>query len=162
MSRETRAPLFDRLVDLEPHRHREIRPQRTLDRRELKESVRRELARLIGTRCPVSAAEMEDRPRTVIDYGIPDFSSFSAARHDDRKRLAAAVREAIEAYEPRLREVEVIIEPASGGFELSGRIEAVLVGDEVAEAVSFPTVFMDRMGAVEVQPASPLGAEDET
>ena len=148
---EVRAPLFERLVDLDPRSQREVRPKRTLDRAGLKASVRRELLRLFNSRCPLPARLLADREKTVIDYGIPDFSTFFPRNHDDRVRLAAALRRAVEAFEPRLRQVSVTLEPSADHLALSGRIEGVLVVDEVAEPVSFPTVFQSESGEVEIR-----------
>src|SRR6266571_3278353 len=131
---EVRTPLFDRLVDRDPFLRREVRPMRTLDRRGLKESVRRELEQLFNTRCPVPAHRLTIRERSVIDYGIPDFSTFSARRFEDRARLADVLRRAIEAFEPRLANVRVRIELVTGDdMTLAGSIEADLMVDNVSE-----------------------------
>src|SRR4029077_11608679 len=88
-----RILLFDRLVDTEPESQKEVRPLRILDKAGLKESVRRELGRLLNTRCPIPLAPLAER--TVINYGIPDFSSLSPHSMDDRNRLEQWMREAI-------------------------------------------------------------------
>jgi type VI secretion system protein ImpF len=148
---EVRTPLFDRLVDRDPRLRREVRPMRTLDRRGLKESVRRELELLFNTRCPFPAHRLAGRERSVIDYGIPDFSIFSARSFEDRERLAELLRRAVEAFEPRLAGVRVYIEPVPGDdLTLAGRIEAILVADPVAEPVLFETVLQMRESKVEV------------
>src|SRR5579864_6435199 len=101
-----RALLFDRLVDLEPQTQKEIRPLRVLDKKGLKDSVRRELGRLLNTRRPIPLApHLEER--TVINYGIPDFSSLSPHSDNDRKRLEFWMQEAIKNFEPRLVNVKV-------------------------------------------------------
>jgi type VI secretion system protein ImpF len=142
-------PLFDRLVDRDPSLRAEVRPMRTLDRRGLRESVRRELEQLLNTRCPVPAHHLAGRPRTVIDYGIPDFSTFSARSFADRQRLADILRQAVETYEPRLGRVRVTIEPVEGDdLVLAGRIDAVLLIENAPEPVSFVTVLQPRDGRV--------------
>jgi type VI secretion system lysozyme-like protein len=142
LSREVRAPLFDRLVDRDPRLHGEPRPFRTLTPGELRESVRCELSRLLNTREPLPSRALGDRTRTVIDYGVPDFSSYSPRNHDDRQRLAEALRQAIDAYEPRLRQARVAVEPVPGDDQaLVGRIDALLVVEEVHEPISFATIF---------------------
>jgi type VI secretion system lysozyme-like protein len=148
---EVRTPLFDRLVDRDPRLRREVRPMRTLDRRGLRESVRRELELLFNTRCPFPAHRLAGRAPSVIDYGIPDFSTFSPRSFEDRERLADLLRRAVEAFEPRLAHVRVYIEPAPGeNLALTGRIEAVLLADPVPEPVSFETVLQMREAKVEV------------
>lgn len=140
---QVRMPLFDRLVDLDPGSRAEVRPARTYRRDDLVESICRDLERLLSTRLSVSASALDDRQRTVIDYGIPDFGTYSAANAGDRVRLATIVARTIEAFEPRLgRRVRAVFEPDPGGGEtLRGRVDANLVVDEVSEPVSFLTVF---------------------
>jgi type VI secretion system lysozyme-like protein len=148
---EVRMPLFDRLVDEDLSVRREVRPKRTLDRRGLMESVRRELEQLLNTRCPVPAHQLSERERSVIDYGIPDLSHLSAASHNDRILLAEYLRQAIATFEPRLMDVRVVIEEAQGNaLGLSGRIEASLITETVPEPVSFATVLQLSEGSVEV------------
>lgn len=141
---EVRTPLFDRLVDNDPLlRREELRPMRTLDRGGLKKSIRRELERLLNTRSFLPADRLAARERSVIDYGVPDFSTFSARSHADRQRLAAVLCQAIAVYEPRLSGVRIFLEARPGDdSSLIGRIEATLLVGRVAEPVSFDTVLL--------------------
>lgn len=148
---EIRMPLFDRLVDRDPMHRREVRPLRTLGRGELEESVRRELEQLFNTRCPIPAHRLSAHPWTVVDYGIPDLSGFSARSAADRGRVEDILRRAIEVFEPRLAGARVRLEPVPGDdLALAGRIEAVLVADPLSEPVSFVTALQLKAGEVEV------------
>lgn len=152
---EVRAPLFDRLVDRDPRQQRELRPQRTLGRAGLRESVRQELVRLLNTRCPIPAHRLGGRERSVVDYGVPDFSGLSARSYEDRGRLAETLRQAVVAFEPRLAEVRVRLEPVPGDdLTLAGRIEALLRTGAVPEPVSFMTVLQIKEGEVAVELAA--------
>ena len=71
---------------------------RTLDPAALRDSVGRELLRLLNTRSSPHPA----RPLSVPDYGLPDWSSSYAADVDDRQRLARTIEAALRAFEPRL------------------------------------------------------------
>jgi len=147
-----RMPLFDRLVDRDRFLRRELVQMRAIDRRSVKESVRRELEQLFNTRCPVPAHLLPLRKRTVIDYGIPDFSTFAPRNHADYARLAAILRNAIDIYEPRLANVSVEVErDRDDEFSLIGIITADLVFDGVAEPVLFTTALQMKDGSVEVQ-----------
>ena len=147
---QVRTLLFDRLVDHDPRLVREARPRRTLSRRDLRKSVRRELERLLNTRVQLPLSELEDRERTVIDYGIPDFGSFSAKSEGDRRRLAAALARTIETYEPRLTRVRFELDqPGVDAGVLRGRLSAMLVVESVREPVSFSTVIHEAGGEVE-------------
>lgn len=144
-------PLFDRLVDRDRFLERELVQTRTLDRRGVRESVRRELEQLFNTRCPIPAHRLGSRPRTVIDYGIPDFSTFSARDLNDRARLAIILRKAVEDYEPRLANVKVDIDAIVGDdFRLNGAIHADLVIDGVPEPVLFTTSLQIKEGTVSI------------
>ena len=145
-------PLFDRLVDRDRYLRRELVQMRAIDRRGVRESVRRELEQLFNTRCPVPAHLLPTRTRTVIDYGIPDFSTLYARNPDDRARLAVILRHAIEIYEPRLANVRVVIEAVNGDdFRLTGVIAADLVFDGIPEPVLFTTALQMKEASVEVR-----------
>jgi type VI secretion system protein ImpF len=134
-----RAPLFDRLTDLDPRASVEPRPLRTLTYKELLASVRREVEDLLNTRCPFPAYEVEGRPRSTIDYGVPDFSGLSPQSREDQKQVARHIAAAIEVFEPRLRDVYVEVErydPGDGALHL--QIHALLLLDRVTEPISFP------------------------
>jgi len=148
---EVRMPLFDRLVDRDPRLRHELRPMRTLDRRGLRESVRRELEQLLNTRCPFPAHRLPTSERTVIDYGLPDFSTFSARSFDDRQRLAQVLASTIAVFEPRLIDVRVELEQVPGDdLSLRGIIEARMLTDHLPEPVSFETSLELKEGKVEV------------
>jgi len=145
-------PLFDRLVDRSRLLHADLTPVRTLDRGGVRKSVRRELEQLFNTRCPIPSHRLGTRERSVVDYGIPDFSTFHARNPDDQKRIAAILKKAIEAYEPRLADVKVTMNPIEGDdFMLTGTIEATLIVDNTREAALFETVLQMKEGSVEVR-----------
>ena len=147
-----RALLFDRLVDLEPASPQELPPFRVLDRQALEESVRHEVARTLNTRCPRPERLQEEGERTVLNYGVPDFSFLAAGRGSDRQRLADDLAQAVAAYEPRLSQVRVTLDPVEGNpTALVGRIEAVLAVGMVREAVAFPLSIQVRAGEIELQ-----------
>jgi type VI secretion system protein ImpF len=104
------APLFERLTDLDPEVDTEAQPLRMLSPAALRQSVARELDRLLNTRAPVAADILAARPRSTIDYGIPDLSLFGLRDFDSETRLAEVLRQAIETYEPRLSQPQVRIE----------------------------------------------------
>lgn len=145
------ASLFERLVDHHPEETTEVQPFRMLNKAQLKASVREELGRLLNTRCPVPAHLLSERERSVIDYGIPDFSTFSAKSARDRTYLAWLLGRTISAYEPRLRQVQVSIEESQETPRaLLVTIEAQLVIGTVTEPVSFPTLIQQKTGEAEV------------
>ncbi|MDR5880053.1 type VI secretion system baseplate subunit TssE [Caballeronia sp. LZ032] len=73
----------------------------------LRESVARELGRLFNTRSPLTLDAFAASDGTVLDYGLPDFSDRSLQSAFDREAIAAAVKQAIARFEPRLVNVSV-------------------------------------------------------
>jgi type VI secretion system protein ImpF len=149
-----RALLFERLAGDKPREREEgARPFRVHETAGMKESVRRELARLLNTRstAPLDAVRGSGEEMSVLDYGVPDFSSLSALSGDDRNRLAAAVARAITAFEPRLRDVRVLAEGLrSNDRALILRLNALLGVGEHSEPVSFPLLVRAASGEIEV------------
>jgi type VI secretion system lysozyme-like protein len=146
-----RAPLFDRLTDLNPTSPEESRPLRVYDLHELKESVRRELECVLNTRCPSPVHRLEGRGRTILDYGLPDMSALCPQNADDRQRLTRFLKQTIETFEPRLRQVRIEVEPVgSQQHALRGKIDAHLVTERVAEPVSFPVFIQSKNGEARV------------
>ncbi len=73
----------------------------------LRESVARELARLLNTRSRLTVEQFAVSDGTVLDYGVPDFSERSLHSGPDRDAIAAVVKRAITLFEPRLANVTV-------------------------------------------------------
>lgn len=141
--------LFERLVDENPHAPAEAQPFRIYGVEALRNSVQRELVSLLNTRCPSIGGLPDERDRTVIDYGVPDFSHVGPASPTDIGQLAQILERAIAAYEPRLRQVHVEIQHAKNNrWSAVGAITANLVVGSVNEPVSFPLVLSLKTGEV--------------
>lgn len=146
-----RALLFDRLVDLHPDADEKDQPFRILNREQLKASVRREIERLLNTRCSIPLHLLSETERSVVNYGIPDFSSLSTQNDDDRALVASIIGGTITAFEPRLRQVHVEVEQIVNSEDtLRIWIEAMMVVDLFNEPVSFPVFLNSKNGAAEV------------
>ena len=110
--------IFDRLVDSDPR----ITPER-----QLKAAVRRDLEWLLNTRRvveppPESLVEVN---RSLYNYGLPDFSSYSLSSPKDRSKLLRALEITIALFEPRLAGVKVtaVESPTAGSRVLRFQIE---------------------------------------
>ncbi|HKG14293.1 MAG TPA: type VI secretion system baseplate subunit TssE [Pyrinomonadaceae bacterium] len=147
-----RALLFERLAGGDPAADREgARPFRVHETAALKESVRRELVRLLNTRSSAGINSRGAGEMSVLDYGVPDFTALSALSGDDRAKLSAAVAQVITAFEPRLRDVRVTSEGMrSNDRAVILRLEALLVVGDHAEPVSFPLLVRAGAGVVEL------------
>jgi len=131
----SRALLFDRLVDVAPG----APSGHIISRAALQESVAREIASILNTRIDPAIDAIDPRERTVLEYGLPDFTALAAASGADMSRLATACERAITAFEPRLAKprVEVIVEKKrrdSIGFSITG----VLSVNGAPESFTFP------------------------
>jgi type VI secretion system lysozyme-like protein len=150
--RGARAPLFDRLVDDDPAVPHEPRPKRMLDPAGLRLSVIRELDRLLNTRTPLAADELERRPRSTLDYGIPDLSLFWPFDADSEAKLVGLIERSIQAYEPRLRNPRIRIERlAHERRSLLAHVTGEIAVGTLVEPVAFPVMMRDGLGLSDEQ-----------
>jgi type VI secretion system lysozyme-like protein len=144
-----KALLFERLVDEDPHTPGEAQPFRIYGVAALRESVGRELSRLLNTRCPRLGGPVDEADRTILDYGVPTFSHMATGSDNDMHQLGRILEQAIKAYEPRLRNVHVTIDSSkTSKTTASGSIEAMLVVGNVNEPVSFPLVLSPKRSEI--------------
>lgn len=151
-SRGVLAPLFDRLAEDRPA---EPRPPQPLDEEGLRASVRLEVAHVLGTRCTLTLAQAESlapEERSVLDYGLPDLGSLSLESSADARRLERLVTLAVKAFEPRLRVLQVTVQPPP---QAPGATRVVLTGQLVqvpeADPFSLPLLLDDDGRLVEVR-----------
>ncbi|NYS25634.1 type VI secretion system baseplate subunit TssE [Rhodobacteraceae bacterium 2376] len=107
--------LLDRLTDDEPDKRTESRDRRVIDIQRLREIVQRDLAWLLNTQNAETWIEPDRHPqaaRSVLNYGIGDLSG-SFATGDQASAIRESIRQAIEAFEPRLRRGTVEVELSS-------------------------------------------------
>lgn len=123
-------PLFDKLdqhaADAEGHGD-------TLSVAGVEASVLRELRRLLNSRSRLTLDDFLDAPLTVLDYGIPDYSARSAQSEADRRLIAAAIERAVEAFEPRVADIEVRLVNGSSGKTIA--LFAIAASIRVAQTV---------------------------
>jgi len=136
---------LDRLLDDEPGTSREPIPNRFQNLRELKKAVTRDLEDLLNTRQEMLEelpSEFAEVSRSLVSYGLPDFTSFSLLSKHDRNRIRRAVEQAIANFEPRLARVNVTLEPPRDNDRaLRFHIEALLRLEPAPELVTFDAVL---------------------
>jgi len=107
------APLFDRLVDLEPELSQELDPFAPLSAQALQESIIHELSLVFNTRPTAKRLAGEDIPDSVSDYALPtffglaDFSWLDAGKDFYLHRIIRLLEDVIRHYEPRLMNPKV-------------------------------------------------------
>src|SRR5438132_350924 len=106
--------ILDRLLDAEPGNTREPLADHFQNLRELEAVVARDLELLLNTKRESLAelpTEFTEVNRSLVTYGLPDFTDFSLDSIEDRSRILRTVEQAITNFEPRLQNVHVAIEP---------------------------------------------------
>lgn len=101
--------LFDKLFGAEggsPHALRRLSVE------EVKETVARDIEALLNTRMVFSEEVLKRLPecqRSVLTYGLADFSGLSLASHYDRELICRSLEQAIARHEPRLAQLRVML-----------------------------------------------------
>ncbi|MCC7682090.1 type VI secretion system baseplate subunit TssE [Janthinobacterium sp. FW305-128] len=135
--------LFDRLMDDGGGAAGGVAVRLSLE--QLKDAVARDLEELLNTRVALPPGALDAYPEcaaSIVNYGLIDFAGMCLSSSDDRARICAALKAAIERHEPRLRNVRARLEREAGsinrvGFVISGTL-AVMTG---GEAVNFDAVL---------------------
>ena len=151
--RSIRPSLLDRLIDDEPGNRGEAPDRRAQSLKELKDSVRRDLEWLLNSRRPPAepAPSAKELWRSVYCYGLPDTTGMAMSSAEDRGRMARMVTTAVAAFEPRLLNVTVNMEPAAAGNRiLHFQIEALLRMEPAPARVFFDTKLELSSGEYEV------------
>lgn len=115
----------------------------TMDR--FKESVAADLECLLNTRAVIPALALQAHPecrRSLVTYGMPDFSALSLASAPDRQAICASLENSIRVHEPRLKDARVTLELAEGSLTgLRFTIHALLIAHPASEPVSFDAML---------------------
>jgi type VI secretion system protein ImpF len=119
--------------------------------RRRKEALCRDLENLLNTRrrCTAPPPDLTDLERSLVDYGIPDFTGTNAESLGGRDELLHAIEVAIDRYEPRLRQIRIVPVTSSGSSYkrvLRFRIEGVMLTDGDPEPVAFTSVMEPSSG----------------
>jgi type VI secretion system protein ImpF len=134
--------------------------RRLLSRQRLRECVHRDLGWLFNSMSLDAEQDLTPYPeveRSVVNYGMPSFAG-RAASSLDPMQAAERLRRAVEAFEPRLRDVRVRPLQAAGGEAqepardgtLEFTIEAELWGQPVPQQMTLRTRIDTLSGDVSV------------
>lgn len=118
---------------------------RRLNVEELKESVARDIERLLNTRMTCTETTLgryEQCQRSVVTYGLGDFAGRSLRSFDDRAYICHSIERAVARHEPRLKHVRVTLAAEAGSVKsLCFSISAMLVVKPVNDPVNFDAVL---------------------
>lgn len=152
------ASLLDRLLDYDPGVEKDPPVSPAQATRELHNSVRRDLETLLNTRrrnadTPAGFTELD---KSLVNYGIPDFTGANLASADSREEFRRAIESTIRKYEPRFKSVRVIlldnVEPLDRTLRF--RIDALVHAEPAPEPVVFDSVLEPVTRSVQVEGAS--------
>jgi type VI secretion system protein ImpF len=153
--------VLERLIDRDPQSGSENPPTRAQSVRLLRASVRRDLEWLLNTRRTPEAVggEFPEVAKSVHNYGLPDLSALNWQSSRDRTRLARAVQESLDIFEPRLHGIQVVpLEPVAGAPHIMRfQIEGLLEMDPAPEHISFDTTLQLSSGEYQVKGDSSAG-----
>ena len=136
--------VLDRLIDYDPNLSQDAPKSQSASLVELKQAVRRDLEWLLNTRCHLDNEDggLEEAPKSVAFYGLPDFTSVSAKNAGERDRMIRSIEAAVAIFEPRFSGTKVTLEPISNvDRTLKFKIEATLEIEPTPEPVVFDTVL---------------------
>ena len=124
---------------------------------DLKQTVCRDIEWLLNTKRPLDM-KLEGFPesgQSILNYGIPDFSQYSAANGADCGTLCQLIEQALRTFEPRLEsrsiKVDYLQTDELTGMKAQFRIRGILHVDPVREPVSFDTNIAMDSGAIEIE-----------
>lgn len=147
--------LLDRLLDDRPHKSMEASSQRLCSLADYKASIVRDLEILVNTRQSLVAGELEGFANlggTILDYGMPDFTSRSVLDPQDRLLIQRQLEKAITVGDRRFRSVKVqLLAQQTGQRMLTFRVDAVLRLQDISRQVSFDAVLQVNTQEYKVQ-----------
>jgi type VI secretion system protein ImpF len=147
--------VLDRLFDTNPDERVDPPITRSESLRRMKTALKRDMEWLLNTRrCPIM--DTFDDPgelnRSVLNYGLPDISSMSVQSGKDHNRILRQMEDAVQYFEPRLRNVQVSLQPVNRTSRmLRFTIDAMLMIDPAPEQIRFDTVLELSSGDIEVR-----------
>jgi type VI secretion system protein ImpF len=137
--------ILDRLLDDTPDVSHEPLPDRFQNLRQMKRAVTRDLEALLNTRQEIwqeLPPEFSEVRRSLLTYGLPDFTTLSLLNPQDCNRIRRFVEQAIALFEPRLSRVRVTLEPPrQQESTLRFHIEAFLRVEPAPEPVNFDALL---------------------
>ena len=138
------ASVLDRLLDDSPSSPVARPRTRTQQLTELRNAVRRDLEALLNAhqRCRSPPPEMLELPRSLLEYGVPDFLTVNAAAASAREQYRDTVEDTIRRFEPRFKMVKVtLVAENPADRSLRFHIEALMYAEPAPERVSFDSLL---------------------
>jgi type VI secretion system protein ImpF len=135
--------ILDRLIERDPNAAGSVQ-YRQPSFNQAKAAVARDLENLLNcknffTPFPEAFKELN---RSVMAYGLPDFTAMNPRGLSEKSELLHAVERAIQFFEPRLKNVMVSLDDSDNDARrILFKISALLVMEPFVESVHFDTYF---------------------
>lgn len=136
--------LLDRITDHAPDNRHENPLSRQQALRALKASLWRDMSALLNSKRREDEVpdDFVECGRSLLAYGLPDFSSYSLKSPTDQSRLRRVIESTIRRFEPRLEKVSVTLETMTETDPaLRFRVDAMLKVEPAPEPISFETLL---------------------
>lgn len=152
-----RPTVWDRLTDAKAMPSGLAGDGRVYGERQVCESIRLELTRLLNSRssCVGWPPEMEELPSSLANFGVADYTGANMLDSSARETLRRGVEDAVRRFEPRLCSVSVTlpdgVDEAHRTIRL--RVNARLDVGGVHDAVSFESQLDPRRRRFHVEVA---------
>lgn len=149
------SSVLDRLIDDPTHANVAAAPRvDSADFDQLTADVGRDLENLLNTRrrCVACPQELDEVNKSLVEYGIPDFTGLNMSLPTEREQTRLAIERAIRQFEPRLRNVAVTVlsNVDKSDRRLRLRITGVLRTEPVPERVEFDSEVDPSTAAIGV------------
>lgn len=147
--------LLDRLLDDCPGQAVEAAAQRSWSLEAFKASVVRDLEILVNTRQSLVASQTAGYSQlagSLIDYGMPDFTSKSVLDPQARQQIRQQLERAISIGDRRFSSVRVqLLAQKNGQRMLTFHVDAILRLQDIRRRVSFDAVLQINTQQYKVQ-----------
>jgi type VI secretion system protein ImpF len=124
---------------------------------QLREAVARDVEALLNSRSAIDFDTLAHWPharRSVVCFGIRDFVGRVLTNSEEQRHIASSLAHAIQAFEPRLRDVFIEFHQRPGVMNsLAFTIRAMLLAHPSAEPVAFDAVLQPSLSRFSVAPA---------
>lgn len=138
--------LLDRLTDHNPQQKKEMLSALSMNKRDYRASVLRDIGWLLNTTNSDSAIDFSDlvyAQRSVVNYGVVALSGQYLV-DDDRSMIAASISRALTTYEPRIipNTLQVKALPMGDGYAARNQLSLEIKGQLWSEP--YPLEFLLR------------------
>ena len=155
-SEQLRPTVWDRLIEGESALADRPGDGRVYGLRNVCESIRRDITRLLNTRAcgTLWDSDLEELSASLANFGVPDYTGGNMMNSTSREALRRGVEDAIRNFEPRLSSIRVSLPDGvdENSRTIRLRVDARVTAGGSREPVSFESRLdpADRRFSVEV------------